>query len=96
LSANRVPPSQENELPESGKNLNEPVKQPVFTTPKAKKRISLISLPTSATKKPKSDTKSTPLTNFLKKMSAKEALSKSENVDDDALEMDGIKCFTVE
>lgn len=28
LSANRVPPSQENELPESGKNLNEPVKQP--------------------------------------------------------------------
>ena len=96
LSANRVPPSQENELPESGKNLNEPVKQPVVTTPKAKKRISLISLPTSATKKPKSDTKSTPLTNFLKKMSAKEALSKSENVDDDALEMDGVKCFTVE
>jgi hypothetical protein len=31
----------------------------------------LISLPTSATKKPKSDTKTTPLTNFLKKMSAK-------------------------
>ena len=28
LSANQVPPSQETELPESGKNLNEPVKQP--------------------------------------------------------------------
>jgi hypothetical protein len=97
LSANRVPSSQENELPESEKNSNEPAKQPIFSTPKAKKRISLISLPTSATKKPKSDTKTTPLTNFLKKMSAKEALSKSsENIDDDAVEMDGVKCFTVE
>jgi hypothetical protein len=33
LSANRVPPSQENELPESGKNLNEPVKQPPTLPP---------------------------------------------------------------
>ena len=34
LSANRVPPSQENELPESGKNLNEPVKQlPTLPSP---------------------------------------------------------------
>jgi hypothetical protein len=96
LSTNRVPSSQENKLPESGTNINGPAQETIFTTPKAKKRISLISLPSSATKKPKSDTKSTPLTNFLKKMSAKEALSKSTENVDDALEVDGIECFTVD
>jgi hypothetical protein len=37
LPANRVSSSQENELPESGKDSNVPAKQPIFSTPKGKK-----------------------------------------------------------
>ena len=73
----------------------EPAKPPA-STPKAKKRITLISVPTSATKKPKSDPKSTPLTNFLKKISTKEASSKAPDNADESLEMDGVEVISVE
>lgn len=79
---------------EVGNTSAEPAKQPQ-STPKAKKRIALISLPTSSSKKPKSELKSTPLTNFLKKMSTKEAMSK-ESKANESLEMDGVECLTVE
>lgn len=88
--------SSEKDILKSGKDTNETRSEPsIVSTPKTKKRITLISVPTSATKKPKSDTKSTPLTNFLKKMSSKEALSRSSKDLDDT-EMDGVECLTVE
>ena len=42
--------------------------EPSLITPKGKKRVALISLPSSSTKKPRNETKATPLTSFLKKM----------------------------
>lgn len=92
----RVTTSSEKDLPELGKDTNESGnKSSIVSTPKTKKRITLISIPTSGTKKPKTESKSTPLTNFLKKMSTKEALSKSSNAVEDT-EMDEIECLTME
>jgi len=48
------------------------------SAPKAKKRIALISLSSSATKKPRNESMASPLTNFLKKMGAKETLPTNE------------------
>ena len=45
------------------------------STPQAKKRIALISLSTSASKKPRNDSVATPLTNFLRKMGSKSEAS---------------------
>lgn len=61
--------------------------------PKAKKRIALISLPTSASKKIKSEVKSTPLTNFLKRITTKENAGSKTLETDDSPEMDGIECL---
>lgn len=58
--------------------------------PKAKKRIALISLSNSASKKIKSEAKSTPLTNFLKRVTAKET---SDSRSSEAEDMDGIVCL---
>lgn len=93
----RMSISLENNLHELGNNSVESTKQTI-TTPKAKKRIALISLPSSATKKPKtsnSESKNTPLTNFLKKMSSKET-AKSSDCNDESLELDGVECLDVE
>ncbi|KZS10844.1 putative Chromatin assembly factor 1 subunit A-B [Daphnia magna] len=96
LLTKRVTTSSEKDLPELGKDTNESGnKSSIVSTPKTKKRITLISIPTSGTKKPKTESKSTPLTNFLKKMSTKEALSKSSNAVEDT-EMDEIECLTME
>lgn len=92
----RVSTPTETNPTEARKAMAEPAKQTPISTPKAKKRITLISVPTSATKKPKSDPKSTPLTNFLKKMSTKEALSKESEDADQSLEMEGVEVIPVE
>ncbi|KAI9562969.1 hypothetical protein GHT06_010425 [Daphnia sinensis] len=92
---NKVTTSSEKDLPGSGKDTKEPCNKPsVASTPQTKKRIALISIPCSGTKKPKTESKSTPLTNFLKKMSTKEALIKSSNEGD--ADMDGVECLTTE
>lgn len=79
----------------STESKEEPEHKRPVATPKAKKRITLISLPISSTKtKSTTEQKVTPLTNFLRKMSAKED-KPSESLNDSA-EMEGIECLTVE
>lgn len=89
-------PSESTSADEVKNNATPEVGKLSMTTPKAKKRITLISLPTSSTKKPKSDLKSTPLTNFLKKMSNKAAPSKSSDDAEGSSEMEGIECLADE
>jgi hypothetical protein len=82
-------------------NSPEPLPQtePSPITPKGKKRVALISLPSSSTKKPRSEIKATPLTSFLKKMgSGKDALLKqsaSPEHGDGAMKDDG-DCVVLE
>lgn len=79
---------------ETGSQATEETASPTATpAPKAKKRIALISLPSSASKKIKSEVKSTPLANFLKKVTAKGSPKDKSSEADDAGDMDGIECL---
>lgn len=79
----------------------EPSPSPSSTHKASKKRVALISLPsTPTTKKPRSESKTTPLTSFLKKMgSGKETPPKSslpkQPENDHAMNVDP-ECYTIE
>ena len=79
-----LPNSQQNVVPSS--------------TPKAKKRIALISLSSSTTKKPRKETIASPLTNFLKKMGTKETSSTNhlENETSEKVTEKEHDCFTID
>ena len=68
------------------------------STPKAKKRIALISLSSSVSKKPRKESIASPLTNYLKKMGAKESPSTNqlENETSEKIAEKEHDCFTID